>query len=62
LKWFLLIQVMASWPASPPQVQFLGPMADKAICLDAQQQAEKELHNIKSFCLGMPDAPTPQPK
>lgn len=61
IKWFLVIQVAATWPAAPPQLQFLGPMDEQAMCEAAAGKLEKEAKGTRSFCLGLPSGPSAPP-
>jgi hypothetical protein len=59
MNWFLIFQVLATWPQSPPQVQFLGPMPDEGICIAAQAKVEKAMSNLRSTCIGLPNGQAP---
>lgn len=60
MKYWLLLQVVASWPASPPQMQFLGPLPDPVICQQRADEIGKTFAGIKILCVAIPDgSPAP---
>ena len=52
MKWWLIFQVLATWPASPQQLQIQGPFDSKELCDTAKEQFDA--FPIKSKCIFVP--------
>ena len=51
MKWFLIFQVIAHWPASPQQLQVQGPFDDKNICDQVKEQFDT--FAVRSKCISV---------
>lgn len=58
MKWFLLFQVLASWPQSPQQLQIQGPFDTKEMCDQIKKQFD--VFPIRSECIYAQQGPAPQ--
>lgn len=55
MKWFLVLQVIAHWPASPQQLQVQGPFDDKSTCEQIKDQFDT--FAITSKCISIAQGP-----
>lgn len=55
MKWFLIFQVLATWPQSPQQLQIQGPFDDKNACDVIKEQFDS--FKIMSKCISVPQGP-----
>lgn len=51
MKWFLIFQVIAHWPASPQQLQIQGPFDTKDVCDQVKDQFDT--FKIVSKCVSV---------
>jgi hypothetical protein len=56
MKWFLIFQVLAHWPASPQQLQVQGPFDTKELCDQVKDQFDS--FSIKSKCIVVQQGPS----
>lgn len=52
MKWFLLFQAIAWWPASPQQIQVQGPFTTEEECHSVQKQLAP--FKVTSECIYVP--------
>jgi hypothetical protein len=55
MKWFLIFQVIAHWPASPQQLQVQGPFDTKEVCDQVKDQFDT--FAIRSKCISVQQGP-----
>ena len=55
MKWWLIFQVLATWPQSPQPLQIQGPFDDAATCQAIKDQFDT--FKIKSKCVSVPQGP-----
>jgi hypothetical protein len=51
MKWWLIIQVLATWPQSPQPLQIQGPFDTKELCDTVKEQFDT--FAIKSKCISV---------
>jgi hypothetical protein len=51
MKWFLIFQVLATWPQSPQPIQVQGPFDDKNICDQVKDQFDA--FHVQSKCISV---------
>ena len=51
MKYWLIFQVLATWPQSPQQLQVQGPFDTKELCEQAKEQFD--MFPIRSKCMGV---------
>ena len=52
MKYWLIFQVLATWPQSPQQLQIQGPFETKELCEQAKEQFDA--FKIMSKCISVP--------
>jgi hypothetical protein len=55
MKWWLIFQVLATWPASPQPLQIQGPFDTKEMCGEVKEQFDA--FSIKSRCIVVQQLP-----